>query len=107
MLLAWANMLTPAAHSGSTTTWAPSGALVYGDKLYFAGLRGESLYAAQLDGNRVTEVRAHLSQQYGRLRSLQLGPDGYFYILTNNRDGRGVPTADDDKIIRLNPAIFD
>lgn len=102
-----ANMLTPAAHSGSTTTWAPSGALVYGDKLYFAGLRGESLYAAQLDGSRVTEVRAHLSQQYGRLRSLQLGPDGYFYILTNNRDGRGVPTADDDKIIRLNPAIFD
>jgi len=32
-----------------------------------------------------------------------IGPDNMLYILTNNRDGRGVPTAEDDQIIRINP----
>jgi len=32
-----------------------------------------------------------------------VGPDGMLYITTSNRDGRGNPSADDDKIIRINP----
>jgi len=31
------------------------------------------------------------------------GPDGYLYLCTNNRDGRGNPTATDDRIVRLVP----
>lgn len=37
---------------------------------------------------------------------LAFGPDGYFYLLTNNRDGRGTPKEGDDKIIRINPELL-
>ncbi|MGF7034526.1 hypothetical protein J2T17_005477 [Paenibacillus mucilaginosus] len=33
------------------------------------------------------------------------GPDGPLYALANNRDGGGNPQKDDDKIIRLKPAV--
>jgi hypothetical protein len=31
------------------------------------------------------------------------GPDGYIYFSTSNRDGRGSPAKDDDRIMRLVP----
>src|SRR5690349_4004485 len=31
------------------------------------------------------------------------GPDGYLYFSTSNRDGRGKPATDDDRIMRLVP----
>jgi glucose/arabinose dehydrogenase len=41
---------------------------------------------------------------YGRLRDVVLGPDGYLYISTSNRDGRGTPAAEDDRVLRLLPS---
>jgi glucose/arabinose dehydrogenase len=32
------------------------------------------------------------------------GPDGALYFSTSNRDGRGNPARDDDRIMRLVPA---
>jgi glucose/arabinose dehydrogenase len=96
-------MFPPLAHSGSDTTWAPSGAAVVGSRLFFAGLRGEALYEASLRGNEVTGVVAHLSGTYGRLRTVTLGPDGFLYLLTNNTDGRGTARSGDDTIIRIDP----
>ena len=40
---------------------------------------------------------------YGRLRDVTVGPDGYLYILTSNRDGRGDPAQNDDRILRIVP----
>jgi hypothetical protein len=31
------------------------------------------------------------------------GPRGELYVLTSNRDGRGNPTARDDRILRITP----
>ena len=92
----------PVIHSGEDT-WAPSGAAVLGDSLFFAGLRGQSLYELPLNG-QPPKLHRHLNKEFGRLRNVAAGPDNLLYILTNNRDGRGIPVAGDDRIIRVNPA---
>jgi glucose/arabinose dehydrogenase len=99
-------MEDPAIHSGTGETWAPSGAVYYDGSIFFTGLRGATLYEAVISGNEVTELRRHLEGEYGRLRTIVAGPDGYFYLLTNNLDGRGIPQSGDDRIIRINPQMF-
>ncbi len=100
---AQADMESPIAHSGADDTWAPSGAAVLGNKLFFAGLRGQSLYRAELSRDQIQNLAPLLVEQFGRLRTVVVGPDKQLYILTNNTDGRGKPKAGDDKIIRINP----
>jgi glucose/arabinose dehydrogenase len=99
-------MEKPVLHSGSDT-WAPSGAAFYPGRgeegsIFFAGLRGQGLYEATLNGNSVN-LKKHFDGQLGRIREVVLGPDGFLYITTSNHDGRGTPKADDDKILRINP----
>jgi glucose/arabinose dehydrogenase len=53
-----------------------------------------------LDG-RGAEVL--LVGDYGRLREVAVAPDGSLWLLTSNRDRRGSPTADDDRILRVAP----
>lgn len=96
-----AGMVTPVLNSG-TDTWAPSGTAFYGGSLYFAGLRGVSLFKAGI-GSSPIPLSRYLQGKYGRLREVVMGPDGFFYIFTNNTDGRGSPAADDDKLIRVDP----
>lgn len=95
-------MVTPVINSGATTTWAPAGAAIVKNKLYFAGLRGQSLYEATLNGTSATFDTAHFANQYGRLRAVDVGPDGFLYVSTSNKDGRGSPTSNDDRIFRIN-----
>ena len=95
-------MVTPVIHSGSRT-WAPSGAAYWNGSIFFTGLRGESLFEAVLDGETVTSLAAHFEGEYGRLREVVVGPDGFLYILTSNRDGRGSPVAQDDRLLKADP----
>ena len=100
------------------STWAtseasPSGATVLtaggipqwqGD-FFMAALRGERLWRLDLDQNGAVAGREELlTGQAGRLRHVAQAPDGSLWILTNNRDGRGSPIPDDDRILRLAPA---
>ncbi len=94
-------MQTPLIQSG-TSTWAPAGAACIGEKVYFGGLRGNALYEATINGDAV-ELTSHLQGELGRIRAVVLGSDGMLYITTSNRDGRGVPDNNDDRIIRVNP----
>lgn len=96
-------MVTPVINSGASDTWAPASALYYNGSIFFGGLKGEALYEAVLDGVGVKELKTHLKGEYGRIRTIRLGPDGMFYVTTSNRDGRGKPTVDDDRLIRINP----
>jgi glucose/arabinose dehydrogenase len=84
-----------------TSDASPSGVTIAGSTLYVAALRGERLWQVPLEGDRTGTPRAALEGEYGRLRAVQLAPDGSLWILTSNRDGRGDPTDDDDRIIRL------
>ncbi len=97
-------MEKPAANSGTVATWAPSGLALADGRLFFAGLRGSTLYQSTigLDGS-VAKPTSHLTDAYGRLRAVVLGPDGYLYLTTSNRDGRGTPRSGDDKILRIHP----
>ncbi len=96
-------METPVINSGPTTTWAPSGAAYFDGSIFFAGLRGRTLYEYKIAEEELTE---HLDGQYGRLRQVVVGPDKIFYVLTSNTDGRGRPGEGDDKIIRFSPAYL-
>ena len=95
-------METPIIHSGPTTTWAPGGVAFYNGSFYFGGLRGEALYKVTLI-NGQPELKEYFKGEFGRIRDVVRGPDNMLYISTSNQDGRGIPRANDDKIIRVNP----
>lgn len=76
--------------------------------LLFTSLGGQHLQRIVLDATRtqVTDIErlfedAPSSGTYGRLRDVIEGPDAALYLATSNRDGRGSPRPDDDKILRL------
>ncbi len=95
-------LVVPVIHSGSDT-WAPGGAAYLDGIVYFVGLRGQALYEAVIEDGKVVEKKTHFKNQFGRIRDVIVGPDNMLYISTSNRDGRGSPSSDDDKIIRINP----
>lgn len=98
------NMVTPIINSGESYTWAPAGIAYTKGSLFFAGLRGSALYQAKLgEGQSVVSLNRHLENTFGRLRAVVLGPDGFLYITTSNKDGRGTVKIGDDKIIRIHP----
>ena len=80
---------------------APSGATFSHGDYFFATLRGEALHRLHFDGDRIASDQTLLDGEYGRLRTVVEGPDGALYVLTSNRDGRGTPDDDDDRILRV------
>jgi glucose/arabinose dehydrogenase len=70
---------------------------------FFGNLRGQTIIRVVLDGRRVVSQERLLEKQYGRIRDVSEGPDGAIYFSTSNRDGRGSPAGDDDRILRLVP----
>lgn len=97
-------MKAPVVQSGPSTTWAPSGLAYANGKLYFAGLRGQALYAVPIEGkNKLGRPIELFKNEFGRLRAAQIGPDGALYFSTSNQDGRGQPKSGDDKIIKITP----
>lgn len=95
-------LIPPVAHSGKET-WAPSGMAYLNGSLFFGGLKGSALYEAVINGESAT-IKEHFKNQFGRIRDVVLGPDGFLYITTSNRDGRGQIQSGDDKIIKINPS---
>ncbi len=102
----------PILHTGDDT-WAPSGAeFSSGEKIpqwtgkYFvATLRGSHLHMIDFDlqNNKVVSHEKLFQDEFGRLRDVATGPDGFLYILTSNQDGRGTPQTNDDRILRIVP----
>jgi glucose/arabinose dehydrogenase len=100
------------------TTWptseaSPSGAEILKDgaipqwegDLFVAALRGERLWQLELDeAGNVTRRHQLLRDEVGRIRNVVQASDGSLWITTSNRDGRGTPAPQDDRILRLAPA---
>jgi glucose/arabinose dehydrogenase len=97
----------PLLESGSFETWAPSGAAFatrpgpLRGSLLFATLRGQHLHRVVFgpDGRTVAFQEKLLANQYGRLRDVYEIATGEFLVLTSNRDGRGQPAPDDDRVL--------
>lgn len=96
-------MIKPILQSGDNT-WAPAGVAFFNESIFFAGLRGQALFEVKTD-NPAT-LKEHFKGQFGRIRDVVLGPDNLLYITISNRDGRGNPTEEDDKILRINPGLL-
>lgn len=94
-----------------TPSCAPGSAMFYtGDQFpalkgnfFFGCLAGTRIIRVVLDGRKVVSQENLFDGSYGRIREMEQGPDGYIYFSTSNRDGRGKPAADDDRIMRLVP----
>ncbi|MFO7875373.1 MAG: PQQ-dependent sugar dehydrogenase [Desulfovermiculus sp.] len=80
--------------------------------LFVGSLRGELLLRAEMDtsgsSQPITRIERVFEKQlynglYGRIRAVATGPEGYLYFATSNRDGRGQPADDDDRIMRIVP----
>jgi glucose/arabinose dehydrogenase len=88
--------------------WVPSigisGAMFYtGDRfpqwkgnLFIGGMVGQQLARLTMQGPRVTGEET-LVPQMGRIRDVRQSPDGYIYLVTDDRDGKPTP------IYRLEP----
>ena len=88
--------------------WIPSigisGLMIYtGDRfrewkgnLFAGGMAGQQLARLTLNGQRVVSEET-LAQQVGRIRDIRQGPDGYIYLVTDDREGKPTP------IFRMEP----
>lgn len=89
-------MVTPLYQTGDTAI-APSGIAVDPEgQLLVATLIGKKLYRF----NPETKQLATMLEGEGRLRDVKLH-NGDIYVLTNNTDGRGNPSANDDRLLLL------
>jgi len=95
-----------------TPACAPASAAFYtGEKipqfkgnLLFGCLRGARVIRVVLDGRKVVRQENLFEGNFGRIRDIANSPDGYLYFSTSNRDGRGSPAENDDRILRIVPA---
>jgi len=93
---AQAGMITPIYHTGEEAI-APSGAAMdENNRLWMATLVGEALYRYD-PANKNMSI---LFDGEGRLRDVKI-KDGLVYVITNNTDGRGIPTPSDDRLLIL------
>ncbi|WP_318241234.1 PQQ-dependent sugar dehydrogenase [Cellulomonas avistercoris] len=98
----------------ATSEASPSGLAVTDEGVYLAGLRGRTLWRVPLrpvtaaalddpaaDAAGVGTPQPLLAGEHGRLRAVEVAPDGSLWVLTNNTDGRGDPVPGDDRILRV------
>lgn len=83
----------------ATSEASPSGLGLVGGTLFMASLRGQRLWA--IDVQRATESEAHFEQELGRIRDAVATSDGRLFVLTSNTDANGRPGPDDDRLLIL------
>ncbi|GAB2881365.1 PQQ-dependent sugar dehydrogenase [Nocardioides pacificus] len=87
----------------STGEASPSGLAHLDGKLYLAALMGERLWRVDVANGRASAPKDFFVGEYGRLRTVVVAPDGNLWVTTSNRDGRGDPAAQDDRILLVRP----
>ena len=94
---------TPACAPASGMFYRGSQFPQFKNNFFFGCLVGTRIIRVVLNGRQVVSQENLLEKKYGRIRDIAEGPDGFIYFSTSNRDGRGSPANDDDRILRLVP----
>lgn len=94
---------TPACAPASGMFYNGAAFPAFKGNFFFGCLRGTRIIRVTLNGRNVVAQEDMLKGVYGRIREMAEGPDGFIYFSTSNRDGRGSPANDDDRILRLVP----
>lgn len=102
-LVEWSPSVAPtgvAVYQGSYAPWK--------DNVFVTSLRGQRLWRIAVESGRGSPAKfisqeALLEGRIGRIRAVAMGPDGYLYIASSNRDARGRPSPDDDRIYKVIP----
>jgi aldose sugar dehydrogenase len=71
--------------------------------LIVTGLRARDVLRIAFDGDTPRCREPLLRGDFGRMRGVRAGPDGWIYVTTSNRDGRTTPDPQDDRILRFRP----
>jgi len=81
---------------------SPSSVAFANGSLWVASLRGERLWQVPVrsDGT-LGQPEPHFVGAYGRLRTVVAAPNGTLWLTTSNRDGRGTPGPEDDRILEV------
>jgi glucose/arabinose dehydrogenase len=86
----------------STSEASPSGLAIVGDTFFLAALRGERLWSvAPATAGGPLSATPWFAGELGRLRDVTAGPEGELWFISNNTDGRGSPSAGDDRLYRV------
>lgn len=97
------------------TAWTPTRAVAglthydhpaipeWRNALLLVSLKSGHLTALALNpaGTQISQQTDLWAGTYGRLRAICVSPQGRVYLTTSNRDGRGAPTATDDRLFVL------
>jgi glucose/arabinose dehydrogenase len=85
---------------------SPSGIAWAEGSLWMASLRGQRLWQLPVEGGAAAgEPIAHFVGEYGRLRTVEVAPDGALWVVTSETDGFGwagaTPEDGDDRVLRI------
>jgi glucose/arabinose dehydrogenase len=87
----------------STDEASPSGLAYLDGKLWLGALRGSRLWRVDVTGRTASRPTDFFVGRYGRLRTVVPARDGNLWVTTSNRDGRGTPAPNDDRILLVDP----
>jgi glucose/arabinose dehydrogenase len=87
----------------STDDASPSGLAFADGRLWLGALRGERVWRVDVEGRRASAEKGFFVGKYGRMRTVVRAPDGNLWVTTSNRDGRGDPADQDDRILLVRP----
>lgn len=96
-MLTFANAVPP----GGLAIYRGDGIPEWKGSVIFASLGAEHLHRAVVESGRVKLQETYFLRKLGRLRDVEVGPDGQLYVTTSNCDGRGECGTDKDRVLRV------